>query len=167
MKNTKRLLALLLAVVMTVCSLPLSVFAEDTSVAVYDTVIETELADYLLYQMRQEGDERWAFICHADKPVNPDLCQPHHLRIRLRGAWKLTKYDSLTGEIAPVKAAYAHGWTVYEMPFCDHDSLLMHMTPADAAETARMFDVLLGDAIADRKKFITDFGHLYINQADI
>ena len=50
MKNTKRLLALLLAVVMTVCSLPLSVFAEDTSVAVYDTVIETELADYLLYQ---------------------------------------------------------------------------------------------------------------------
>ena len=90
--------------------------------------------DYLLYQMREEGNERWAFICHADKPVNPDLCNPHLLRIRLRGAWNLTKYDTLTGEIVPIPSAYAHGWTVYETPFFDHDSLLVHMAPADAAE---------------------------------
>ena len=88
--------------------------------------------DYLLYQMRQEGDERWLFVCHADKPANPDVPEQHQLRIRLHGAWNLTKYDTLTGEIAPVKAAYAHGWTVYETPFCDHDSLLLHMAPADA-----------------------------------
>ncbi len=44
---------------------------------------------------------------------------------------------------------------------------LIAVSPADAAETARMFDVLLGDALADRKKFITEFGHLYIKDADI
>jgi DNA gyrase subunit B len=44
---------------------------------------------------------------------------------------------------------------------------LIAVTPADARETARMFDILLGDALAERKKFITDFGHLYIKDADI
>ncbi len=44
---------------------------------------------------------------------------------------------------------------------------LIAVTPADAEETAKMFDVLLGDALAERKKFITEFGHLYIKDADI
>ena len=51
MRNTSRILALLLAVVLMLGSLPLSVFAAESSdEAKYDTVIETELADYLLYQ---------------------------------------------------------------------------------------------------------------------
>ena len=89
--------------------------------------------DYLLYQMRQEGDARWLFVCQADKPENPDVFEKHQLRIRLKGAWNLTKYDTLTGEIIPVKAACAHGWTICETEFCDHDSLLLHMAAADAA----------------------------------
>ena len=106
--------------------------------------------DYLLYQMREEGNERWAFICHADKPVNPDLCNPHLLRIRLRGAWRLTKYDTLTGEIVPVPSAYAHGWTVYETPFFDHDSLLLHMAPAAAATLPAQPEVAAAIARGER-----------------
>ncbi len=44
---------------------------------------------------------------------------------------------------------------------------LIAVTPTDAEATARMFEVLLGDALAERKKFITEFGHLYIKDADI
>ncbi len=44
---------------------------------------------------------------------------------------------------------------------------LIAVTPADAEATARMFDVLLGDALADRKRFITENGHRYIKDADI
>ena len=44
---------------------------------------------------------------------------------------------------------------------------LIAVTAADAQQTARMFDILLGDALAERKKFITEFGHLYIKDADI
>ena len=44
---------------------------------------------------------------------------------------------------------------------------LIAVSAADAEETARMFEVLLGDALADRKKFITEFGHLYIKDADV
>lgn len=50
---------------------------------------------------------------------------------------------------------------------CPQTRRLIAVTPADADETARMFDVLLGDALAERKKFITDFGHLYLQDADI
>ena len=50
---------------------------------------------------------------------------------------------------------------------CPQTRRLIAVAPAEAEETARMFDVLLGDAIVDRKKFITDFGHMYIKDADI
>ena len=44
---------------------------------------------------------------------------------------------------------------------------LIAVSPEDAEKTERMFDVLLGDALTERKKFISDFGHLYIKDADI
>ena len=56
---------------------------------------------------------------------------------------------------------------MWRTTMCPQTRRLIAVTPADAEATARMFDVLLGDALADRKKFITDFGHLYIKDADI
>ena len=44
---------------------------------------------------------------------------------------------------------------------------LIAVTPTDAAETAKMFDILLGDALQERKRYITENGHLYIADADI
>ncbi len=86
--------------------------------------------DYLLYQMREEGENRWLFVCHSDNPANPDVPKLHHLRIRMRGEWELTLYNTLSGEIFPAAASHSYGRTVYETPFHDHDSLLLHMTPA-------------------------------------
>ena len=56
---------------------------------------------------------------------------------------------------------------MWRTTMCPQTRRLIAVTPADAEATARMFDVLLGDALQDRKKFITDFGHLYIKDADI
>ena len=50
---------------------------------------------------------------------------------------------------------------------CPQTRRLIAVTPADADATARMFDVLLGDALAERKRFITENGHLYLQDADI
>ena len=44
---------------------------------------------------------------------------------------------------------------------------LIAVMPADAEETCRMFDVLMGDALAERKKFIAENGHRYLADADI
>ena len=56
---------------------------------------------------------------------------------------------------------------MWRTTMCPQTRRLVAVTPADAEATAKMFDVLLGDALAERKKFITDFGHLYIKDADI
>ncbi len=56
---------------------------------------------------------------------------------------------------------------MWRTTMCPQTRRLVAVTAADAEETARMFDVLLGDALQDRKRFITDFGHLYIKDADI
>ncbi len=56
---------------------------------------------------------------------------------------------------------------MWRTTMCPQTRRLIAVTPTDAEETAKMFDILLGDALQDRKKFITDFGHLYIKDADI
>lgn len=50
---------------------------------------------------------------------------------------------------------------------CPQTRRLIAITPAEAEETAKMFDVLLGDALQERKRYITENGHLYISDADI
>ena len=44
---------------------------------------------------------------------------------------------------------------------------LIRVTPADAAATAHMFDIMLGDDLEGRKKFIAEHGHEYLKDADL
>ncbi len=44
---------------------------------------------------------------------------------------------------------------------------LIKVTPSDAEETARMFDILLGDNLAGRKEYIAANGHLYLDDLDL
>ena len=56
---------------------------------------------------------------------------------------------------------------MWRTTMCPQTRRLIAVSPADAEQTSKMFDVLLGDALQERKKFITDYGHLYIKDADI
>ncbi len=56
---------------------------------------------------------------------------------------------------------------MWRTTMCPQTRRLIAVTPTDAEATAKMFDVLLGDALQERKRFITDYGHLYIKDADI
>ena len=44
---------------------------------------------------------------------------------------------------------------------------LIAVTPAEAEKTLWMFEVLLGDDLPERKRFITENGHRYVKDADI
>ena len=44
---------------------------------------------------------------------------------------------------------------------------LIKVTPDDAQATSEMFDLLLGDNLDGRKEYIADYGHLYIDAADV
>lgn len=107
----------------------------------------------LLYQLRREGEERWLFVCHADRCVNPDVPAPRRLRLRLRGRWDLTLYDTLTGGITPLPTAFAQGWTLWETPFYDQDSLLLRLTPA-AESGALKAEAAVSDAASALRQAI-------------
>ena len=44
---------------------------------------------------------------------------------------------------------------------------LIKVTPADAAATSEMFDLLLGDNLEERRDYISNYGHLYLDAADV
>jgi len=44
---------------------------------------------------------------------------------------------------------------------------LIKVTPDDTQKTSEMFDLLLGDNLEGRKEYISDYGHLYLDAADV
>lgn len=44
---------------------------------------------------------------------------------------------------------------------------LIKVTPDEAEQTSEMFDLLLGDNLDGRKEYIADYGHLYLDAADV
>lgn len=44
---------------------------------------------------------------------------------------------------------------------------LIKVMPEDAQKTAEIFDILLGEDISGRKRYIVEKGHLYVSQADV
>ena len=44
---------------------------------------------------------------------------------------------------------------------------LILVTPDEAEKTSEIFDLLLGDNLDGRKQYITDYGYLYIDSADV
>lgn len=92
----------------------------------------------LLHQVRAEGDTRYVFLCHGEKPENPDVCPREDIVLRIRGEWKVRRMDTATGEIAPLHVAYEKGRTVLRYALYAYDSLLIELTPgrAEAGEDA-------------------------------
>ncbi|MBE6568328.1 MAG: DNA topoisomerase [Ruminococcaceae bacterium] len=56
---------------------------------------------------------------------------------------------------------------MWKTTMCPASRRLIAVSPTDAALTAEMFETLLGDAIEDRKRFITENAHRYAKDADI
>ena len=90
----------------------------------------------MVYQLRQDGDSRWCFICHGAAPEQLDTTYDKPVQIRLKGTWKPTEYDTLTGEIRPLGATYENGWTYMERVMHSCDSLLLRLEEGKAEAPA-------------------------------
>ncbi|MBQ4637824.1 MAG: hypothetical protein IJB92_03705 [Clostridia bacterium] len=92
--------------------------------------------DDFIYQMRQDGDSRWLFVCHNDRPSQLDVLPDEHIQIRLRGQWKPTLYNTMNGEITPMGARYVGGWTYIEFVVNACDSILLKLDEGKAEAQA-------------------------------
>lgn len=98
--------------------------------------------DNLIYQMRKDGENRWLFLSHVRPMKNRDIPRPERDTISLDGNWKLTLYDTLTGETSELEAENSGEKTTFTMTLYEHDSLLIYMEPlavnqADASQIQR------------------------------
>lgn len=84
----------------------------------------------MLYQHREDNGVEWLFLCNGENPVSPDVDPMPKLRFILSGEYKITEYDTLSGDIKPLKASLKNGKTVFERVWHSHDSLLLKLEPA-------------------------------------
>jgi len=91
-----------------------------------------------VHQIRQDGDSRWFFLCHAYNPDNNDVTAPEALRLTFTGRFVPVEYDAVKGEIRTVEYYYEGDNTVVERAMDAHDSLLLQLRPqgADVSDAA-------------------------------
>lgn len=93
-------------------------------------------ADHWLYQLRQDGDQRWLFIAQGKDPGKVDQPQAEALTLRLCGLWQGDLYRTLDGSVEPVAGYAQHGQTCFDLALYEHDSVLLRLRPADTAAAA-------------------------------
>ncbi|KAL2884384.1 hypothetical protein SGCOL_000329 [Colletotrichum sp. CLE4] len=84
--------------------------------------------DTLLYQMRQDGEERFVFICNTDRN------NPYDTLVSIKGDWDVEILDTFTGATHQHKARYESGWTIFDHRFEGCASLLLRLYPVPGEE---------------------------------
>lgn len=86
------------------------------------------LSDDLIYQLRQDNDCKWLFICHTEEPHNKDVDRGDHIRITVNGEYEAELYNTFDGTVEPMPAFYRNGKTMIDRQIYAYDSLLIKLT---------------------------------------
>ncbi len=96
-----------------------------------------KMSDNLIYQMRQDNEGKWLFVCHVNR--KPNLPEKHEKYfIKIKGCWNPVLYDTITGEIRPQKAVLEGDATVVKVHLFAEDSLLFYLEPKAPEEVAEV-----------------------------
>lgn len=87
------------------------------------TTSQNRSTQTLLHQIRQDGDERFVFICNTDRN------NAYQTTIQLKGAWKVEKLDTLSGDESILSSSCKDGWTSLPYRFEGCASLLLRLYP--------------------------------------
>ena len=91
-----------------------------------------ERTEDLIHNLREDGEDRWLFIAHSEKPYNKDVPKKQEIKITLKGEYGVMLYDTMTGEIKPLQSEIEKGKTVVKTVVYDLDSLLLRFTDRNA-----------------------------------
>ena len=86
------------------------------------------LTDNYMYQLRQDTDCRWLFICNSKEPDNKHIDGGRDIQIILNGTYAPEIYNTENGEISPIKAEYREGRTIIRYRIFGYESILLKLT---------------------------------------
>ena len=99
----------------------------------------------LLHQLRQDGSGLWLFIAHAQEPVCKEAARLQKIRLSMQGTFAVQLYDTLTGEVRPLKAELRGGKTIVNADLYEYDSLLLRFdamcAPQQPEQPAKIIEV--------------------------
>lgn len=104
----------------------------------------------ILIQHRADTDCEWLFLALGRYPESHDKDLAPELRVRLRGSYRVTEYDTLTGEIRPLPAVRKNGRTEIKRTWHIHDSLLLKLEKTEDHETSSATDFLFAEESLSR-----------------
>ena len=90
------------------------------------------LTNNLIYQLRQDNDCKWLFVCHDKEPYNKDVEASRCLRITVDGEYIPELYNTYDGSVEPVTVSYRNGKTIIERDIFAYDSFLFKLTDGKA-----------------------------------
>ena len=90
------------------------------------------IVNNLMYTMREDHVRKWLFIAHADKSELKQLVTRQNLAIKVKGAYKATLYDTLTGEIDAVDYRAGMEETQISVTLYDSDTVLLALDPIES-----------------------------------
>ena len=99
----------------------------------------------LFYQMRQDGEEHWLFVCHV-KEQKYRADQAEELKVRIRGEYSVTCYDAQSGRIYPMEASVENGWTSLDVTLYAQDSFLWKLGRTDKDKADKPEDKYTGES---------------------
>ncbi|MBR6680581.1 MAG: hypothetical protein IKL59_04900 [Clostridia bacterium] len=85
------------------------------------------LTDNLIHQIRRDENGMWLFISHCTEPYNKDVAKLQGIHIYVNGKFKPQLWDTLTGEIKPVRYDTRGDKTHITMSLYDYDSALIFL----------------------------------------
>ena len=94
-------------------------------------------SDNLIYGMRNDGEGKNLFICHVKSAFRTAIDEKETYTITIKGEYKPTLMDSLTGEITDYPATYYNGNTILNWECYSQSSILLRLEPGKAAAPAK------------------------------
>ena len=88
----------------------------------------------IIHQLRQDEGGLWLFMTNGKNPQCPDVDDAPMLRFSLKGHYKITEYDTLSGKIKPFSAKISGENTVFSRKWYMHDSLLLYLEKGEPCE---------------------------------
>ncbi len=85
----------------------------------------------LIHQVRRDTNGLWLFISHANEPYNRDVSREQGIHIYVKGKHKAQLWDTITGEIKPIRYSNRDGKTHIVMSLYDYDSVLLYLEDTD------------------------------------
>lgn len=102
--------------------------ALDSSRSLTIRYADGRLTDNYIYQLREDTDCRWLFVCCGKEPNNKHIDGGSDIQIIINGLWSPEVYNTDSGDIYPIKAEYLNGKTIVRYKLFGYDSLLLRLT---------------------------------------